>query len=186
MKKAAVLFPGIGYHTDKPLLYYGGKMARKEGYEIITVPYTGFPKKLIGDKAMMQKAFDIGCAQAEEILREKDLPAFEDLIFFSKSIGTAIGASYAVSHGLSQVRHILFTPLEGTFEVFQGRGIAFHGSSDPWVTDEIVERGCEKAGLPLYLYKGANHSLETGDVRTDLSYLQDVCEKTGSYLFGKI
>ena len=24
----AVLFPGIGYHTDKPLLYYSAKLAR--------------------------------------------------------------------------------------------------------------------------------------------------------------
>lgn len=28
-KKIAVLFPGIGYHTDKPLLYYSKKLARK-------------------------------------------------------------------------------------------------------------------------------------------------------------
>ena len=26
MKKLVVLFPGIGYHCDKPLLYYGLKL----------------------------------------------------------------------------------------------------------------------------------------------------------------
>ena len=26
--KLAVIFPGIGYHTDKPLLYYGKKLAK--------------------------------------------------------------------------------------------------------------------------------------------------------------
>lgn len=27
----AVLFPGIGYHIDKPLLYYSAKLARARG-----------------------------------------------------------------------------------------------------------------------------------------------------------
>ena len=27
MKKLAVIFPGVGYHTDKPLLYYSKKIA---------------------------------------------------------------------------------------------------------------------------------------------------------------
>ena len=27
-KKIAVLFPGVGYHTDKPLLYYSKKLAK--------------------------------------------------------------------------------------------------------------------------------------------------------------
>lgn len=44
MKKAAVLFPGIGYHTDKPLLYYSKKIAAELGYEIIEVPYGKFRK----------------------------------------------------------------------------------------------------------------------------------------------
>ena len=31
--KAAVFFPGIGYHCDKPLLYYSRKLAQECGYE---------------------------------------------------------------------------------------------------------------------------------------------------------
>ena len=37
--KLAVLFPGIGYHVDKPLLYYGRKLAVQRGYEVVGVPY---------------------------------------------------------------------------------------------------------------------------------------------------
>ena len=43
MKKLAVLFPGIGYHCDKPLLYYSKKCLSAYGYEIIEVNYTHFP-----------------------------------------------------------------------------------------------------------------------------------------------
>ena len=38
--KIAVLFPGIGYHCDKPLLYYSGKLAAHYQYELVKVPYT--------------------------------------------------------------------------------------------------------------------------------------------------
>ena len=31
--KLVVFFPGIGYHCDKPLLYYSRKLAQEYGYE---------------------------------------------------------------------------------------------------------------------------------------------------------
>ena len=34
-EKIAVLFPGIGYTCDKPLLYYTGKLAVARGYKIV-------------------------------------------------------------------------------------------------------------------------------------------------------
>ena len=57
MKKLAVIFPGVGYHTDKPLLYYSKKLAAQNGYEIIEVPYGKFPPKVKGSKEKMEKAF---------------------------------------------------------------------------------------------------------------------------------
>ena len=39
--KLAVFFPGIGYHCDKPLLYYSQKLAKECGYEeTIALSYT--------------------------------------------------------------------------------------------------------------------------------------------------
>ena len=35
--KIAVFFPGIGYHCDKPLLYYVRKLAQECGYEKIVL-----------------------------------------------------------------------------------------------------------------------------------------------------
>ena len=45
-KRLAALFPGIGYHCDKPLLYYSAKLARAAGYAVMPVPYAGFPEKV--------------------------------------------------------------------------------------------------------------------------------------------
>ena len=38
-KKLAVIFPGMGYHNDKPLLYHGKKLAKERGYEVVEVNY---------------------------------------------------------------------------------------------------------------------------------------------------
>ena len=49
--KLAVLFPGIGYHGDKPLLYYSRKAAGENGYQTITVSYGKFPEKVSGARS---------------------------------------------------------------------------------------------------------------------------------------
>lgn len=184
MRKAAVLFPGIGYGVDRPLLYYSGKMAQKQGYEVIKVPYSGFPKKIAGDHNMMMKAFEIGRRGAEEILKDAHLEDYDELIFFSKSVGTAIGGSYADDHGLDgRTRHILYTPVLETFDVFKGTGIAFHGTADPWAADQPLSEAARKNHLPLYLFEGANHSLEIGDFRTDIENLEQIMETVWDYLF---
>lgn len=41
MKKLAVFFPRIGYHCDKPLLYYGRKIAEERGFkDCISLSYS--------------------------------------------------------------------------------------------------------------------------------------------------
>ena len=41
MRKIAVIFPGVGYTKDRPLLYYAGKQAQKSGYELVHVDFSG-------------------------------------------------------------------------------------------------------------------------------------------------
>ena len=66
--KLAVLFPGIGYHCDKPLLYYAAKLAKTEKYEVLPVPYTGFPEKVRGNMDKMRVCLEIAWSQANELL----------------------------------------------------------------------------------------------------------------------
>ena len=46
--KLAVLFPGVGYHVDKPLLYYAKDMAAWLGYGIAEVKYGELPSGIKG------------------------------------------------------------------------------------------------------------------------------------------
>ena len=172
--KYAVLFPGIGYTLDKPLLYYSRKFAEGEGYEIIEVPYKNFKPGVKGNAEKMKEAFDLAMSQTEEILSGAGLEGADELLFISKSIGTAAAAAYAAKHDL-KVRHIFYTPLKETFLfAASGNAVAFHGTADPWASDEDIIEGCREKEIPLIIVPDANHSLETGDAEKDLEILAQV------------
>lgn len=182
MSKLAVIFPGIGYHTDKPLLYFSKRLASNAGYEIISVDYTGFPKGVKGSKEKMKESYLIALEQTRDILKDVDFTSYEDVLFISKSVGTVVAASYAKERGL-QVRNIYYTPVEQSFDYMQeGSGIVFHGTADPWVETPVIEAGCEKLSLPLYITPNASHSIETGDVQTDLNNFKVIMEQTQKYI----
>ena len=113
--KLAVFFPGIGYHCDKPLLYYSRKLVQEYGYEkIVTLNYTYDGKNLRGNEEKMRQAFDSLYIQAENSLKEIAFDQYEQILFISKSIGTIIASAYAEAQRIP-CRHILYTPLEETY-----------------------------------------------------------------------
>lgn len=180
----AVIFPGIGYHCDKPLLYYSQKIARSLGMEIIQVPYDGFDAKsnIRNNPDGMQKAFSHAESEAERILHDVDWSQYSSILFISKSIGTVVAAKYAEDHGL-HVHHIYYTPVEATLACMQSKsGIAFTGTKDQWVDYRIIVDGCHKRDVFCHVIEGANHSLETGEVFQDLGILQKIMKMTLDYM----
>lgn len=182
--KLAVVFPGIGYHTDKPLLYYGKKLAVRRGYEVREVPYGNFPDGVKGSPEKMKQAFLCALQQAEEILDNVNFAEYEEILFVSKSVGTAVASAYGKKHGLS-TRNLYFTPVEESFPLMEQPGVVFSGTEDPWVTPEMVRNGCRNKGFPLILIEGGNHSLETGKTNRDLKILKKVIRICGRYVDGK-
>ena len=95
MKKLAVFFPGIGYTVDKPLMHYSRKLATNAGFEIMLLPYTGFPANVKGDREKMDESYQIALAQSNEMLAGVDLSAYDEILFVGKSIGTIVAAVIA-------------------------------------------------------------------------------------------
>ena len=179
--KIAVLFPGIGYTCDKPLLYYTGKLAVSLGYELLPVPYGHFPPKVKGDKAKMRQCFESALLQSREILKEVSWADYEDILFVGKSVGTIVAAAYASQMG-AKARFILFTPLEETFSFALEKAVSFHGTKDPWADTEKIISLAEQQEIPLYLTEQANHSMETGDVLFDVKHLYDVMKTVEDFI----
>ena len=64
-KQLAVLFPGIGYHADRPLLYYSAKLARAHGCEVTTVQYPALPSGLRGNPEQIEAAVQTALSAVE-------------------------------------------------------------------------------------------------------------------------
>lgn len=150
--KIAILFSGIGYNYDKPLLYYAGKICSHYQYESVRVAYSSLPKNIT-------KAFPEAYAQAEAYLENIQWNEYDDILFISKSIGTAVAAAYAQNHKIA-CRNIYYTPLAQTFDFAPQAGIVFHGTSDPWAETAVIEEKCRQWHLPLHIIDNTNHSLE--------------------------
>ena len=180
-KKIAVIFPGVGYHVDKPLLYYSRKLADQYGYEIACADYGKLPSGIKGDMKKMYEAYEQALASVTEKFADLDFHSYDRILFISKSIGTAVAASYDAQYEIG-AGHIYYTPVEASFQAIGTEGIVFHGTGDDWAKTEVISAECEKRGLPLYLTEQANHSMETGNALRDLEILKTIMEKTDQYI----
>ena len=183
MSKIAVYFPGIGYHCDKPLLYYSRSIAYKLGYEDSrNVNYAYNAGNIRGNDKKMKEAYEALFLQAEAELADIVWSYYDDVLFISKSIGTIIAASYATKYGLKRAKHILYTPLAQTFLFAPNNAIAFIGTADPWSnTDEIIQLS-NTNNIPLTVYDNCNHSLECNDTLKNLENIKDVMQRTRDFI----
>ena len=185
MKKLAVICPGIGYTEDKPLLYHSRRIAESHGYEILTIRYSGLPKKVRGDRKKMEKSYTLALEQTADALSELKTEDYDEILFIGKSIGTAVAAAAAEKlYKAAKTRFLLFTPLEQTFSFHIHDAIVFTGDNDPWVggKDSRIPELCKEKNLPCYLISGGNHSLETNEPMKDLTQLVRIMEATEKFL----
>ena len=175
-KNLMVIFPGMGYNSSRPILYYTRKLAQKYGYEIREVSFE-LPEKasaVKGKPEKMLEAFNIALSQAKEQLKDIDYSAYDRVIFAGKSIGTAIAAEYDRQENVN-AEHIVFTPVAQTFKYLRKEcGIVIHGTSDPWCETPFADEKCKELGIECIKIANANHSLETDSVQIDLGNLGSI------------
>ena len=181
VKKLAIIFPGMGYHKDKPLLYYSGRIARAFGFELFDIEYHGMPQKIQGDKKLIFEAGMRAYTCATEQLSGLDLSCYEEILLIGKSIGTVVAAKYNLDHRLDATQ-LWYTPVEATFDYADGNIEAFIGDNDPWSDISKVKELANTYRIPLSVYHGCNHSLESGDTISDLNTILDVMERTKKFI----
>ena len=179
--KLAVLFPGMGYHMDKPLLYYAKDLAAVCGYEIMAADYGELPRGVKGSPEKMKDAFEKALKNSLESLAEVKGENYKELLFISKSIGTAVSSAVADKLQL-KTKNIYFTPVGETFLFPLQKGIAFHGTADTWVDTKTVQTGCETYGISLYITEGVNHSMENDDTIANIRVLEQIMKQVKQYI----
>ncbi len=180
--KLAVYLGGIGYHCDKPLLYYAREVAYDNGYtEYINIDYSITIEHTGNKETDIKVAYEQAFSVAEKRLLEVDWSKYDDILFVSKSLGTVVAVAFEekLADVLKEkkIQHVFLTPLDLTFEFNPENGIAFVGTKDPVVEVENIEKCCEKCGVKLLKIEDVNHSLEGDDLWRNLEILKNVMRK---------
>lgn len=172
--RLAIIFPGMGYHKDKPLLYYSRKLLEQMGYDVIEVEYG---EHFTDRQAAYEKMKSVVIPIVNKISWED----YKDAVFVSKSVGTQ--AAGEITKGLPvPIRNIYFTPVEEALPYLNKESIVFAGESDPMMDLLKLREICDKEEAILYTYHEANHSLETPDVMENLEILGEVLAITEKFI----
>lgn len=171
MKNAVVLFPGVRYSCDTPLLYYAGTVFRGRGYEKIEIDYG---EEILSSKSLDEKILAVRDTVLEQ-LRSAQLGQYEDVVFVSKSIGTAL-AGWAAAQLDRPVRHIYLTPLEQTLPFINGEvDIAVGAGEDEYLDARRLRSYCAEHDIPLTMYDGVGHRLEDkADIHRTLHIMDEI------------
>lgn len=179
--KLAVIFPGIGYTSDKPLLHYSRKIAKKNGYEVICIDYGVLESDINNDEQRKNEIFNQAFSKANTELMGIDFAKYEDILFIGKSIGTIVAGAVAGKIN-AKPRFILYTPIRKAFDFSFEDAVVFHGTRDIWCNISEVRRLCDEQNIDLYITADADHSLETGAASDDAKNLAIILKRTEEFI----
>ncbi len=184
MRKIAILFPGIRYSVECPLLYFGGKLMKKLGYEVVGLNYDVKDTKLDPEKF-----FDKAKKQIEKKIKKLDLQPDDQVVFVEKSVGTVLGL-WVERKISAKVYHVVLTPVRATMSYLtEETNVCYMvmGSEDEFLKPEKMKEACDKYHIQGEILEGLGHRLEDRNdpVRSleILSHIlqnmeQGVCEAT--------
>lgn len=171
-KKLLVTFPGRNYSTSKPLLYYGERVFGMRGYDIISLDYDRYLKCDKDDiEGLIAEAIPIVFRKLKTI----DFSKYDDVVFLSKSIGTAIAGAVEERLGIL-ARHIYLTPVAPALRFMRsGKGIVIAGKEDRFLDSKRLKIFCVSEDIALKQFDDVGHSLEyTDDISKTFAVLMVV------------
>lgn len=107
MNKLVVIFPGLGYGVDAPLLYYADFLFETKGYDRIYIDYNQYLQDTsltIPQRLNRLRQYELD--QLKSICWSK----YDTIVFLSKSIGS-MEAGWIADQLHLPVKHIFLTPI---------------------------------------------------------------------------
>ena len=169
MKKLVVMFPGVGYGFDHPLLYYSDLLFKSKGYECFYMRYQDifFDAKLTFDEKA-EKVREFVFEEANKI----DFTNYDEIVFISKSIGSVEAGILSERLDL-QVKQIFLTPVEKAVPYCKTNSCVVIGTRDEAYV--AYKNHCDEIGIDAMYIANANHSLEVeGSVFHNIKIIEKV------------
>ena len=174
VKKLLLIFPGVGYGFNHPLLYYADSVFEAKGYERKYMKY----QELFLDKEL---TFEEKATKVREFVqkqaREIDFSIYEEVVFLSKSVGSVEAGILAEKVGI-KIKQIFLTPIEKAISYCKDGSYVVMGTNDEAY---LAYKGhCEKNEIKALYIENANHSLEIqGQPYENIEILKKVMEFIG-------
>jgi len=165
----AVIFPGVNYSCDMPLLYYTARLLGQRNSDVLNL-HTEYSQPEYRSLPAAQRAEWISTdatAGVEAALAHRE---YQKLILIGKSIGTLSLAT-------------LIGQEIGAAMRFQGPALYISGTGDDLYEADNLNRIKQATRAESLIIEGANHSMEIpGKMEDSLQVLKQVITRIGSFL----
>ena len=182
----AVIFPGLRYTCDMPLLYYPTRLLLGRGADVLQL-HTDYNHPDFEQASPLARAQWLGADALAGVQTGLTMRPYDRLILVGKSIGT-LEIGFLLAGGIAaSATTIWLTPLLHQPLLVQAasqcRAPALFIASDADSTYDpaAMQRIQQACGARSLILSGANHSLEVpGDPLRSVQYLQAVVESIAS------
>jgi hypothetical protein len=187
-QKLTIIFPGLHYSCDKPLLYYAALAALQAGMDVLQVK-TDYTTGEFQLAAREQRAAWILTDAHAALQGGLQQGHYTTLLLIGKSIGTLAMAGLLKIETNSQLAAIWLTPLLNQPLLvdaalsFTGRSLYVGGTADDTFIPEVLSSIEQSTNSSVYKAPGANHSLEIpGDINQSLVILAEVVKALEGFI----
>jgi pimeloyl-ACP methyl ester carboxylesterase len=185
----AVVFPGLGYHADLPVLYYPALALYANGADVLRLEYRyneqpGFMRQPDAELNAWLGA-DAAAVLNLGLQRRK----YTRITLVGKSLGTmAMAALFEQAGAVDGADCLWLTPVltnpgvRRQIEARENPGLVAIGEADPYYDPGMIARLKGKPNLRCLVFPGADHSLEvSGDALAAVHIIEQLLETIGAF-----
>ncbi|MFW9849284.1 MAG: hypothetical protein ACFFF4_09090 [Candidatus Thorarchaeota archaeon] len=188
----SIIFPGLHYNVDMPLLYYSTGVLLESGHSVLSVDTSYSHKKDFMEGTSQERSkwmFEDARAVFEAVSK---LDGYSLAVLVGKSLGTIQIGYYIENYNIMQNSRIVWlTPLlkqewlVQQMTAHKGKSLIVIGSADPHYSDEILGTIVEVGRSELLTVIQGNHSLDVpGGLLESMKQLTDVVSKMRDFVRG--
>jgi len=186
--RLGLVFPGLGYNCDMPLLYYPTKLLLARGADVLQLrPDYATPEfqSLPGEERARRAGADASAALHAGLAQRH----YRQIVLVGKSIGTlAIAQLVSTEARLADAVTIWLTPVFRGRQVveaaarFQGPALFVAGTADSLFDADAMSRLREATRTETLVVEGADHSMEiSGDLLRSVGVLDQVVRAVAGF-----
>jgi predicted alpha/beta-hydrolase family hydrolase len=180
--KLAVIFPGLRYSCDMPLLYYSTNLLLQHGVDVLQL-HTDYTQPGFQSASRPEQAEWMFADALAGVRTGRSQGNYTRLILAGKSIGTLVMASLAAKGEAAEAGMIWLTPLLHQPQLVEAAlrckspALFAVGTGDSTYDPAALARIRTATGAKALILENANHSLEIpGDAFRSLHMLNQVMQ----------